>query len=799
MRTYSQRTAFALCAIAALVASGCGGGGGGGGSSTPATPTTPVSTTSDVAVTVIDGAIRNALVCLDANGNGACDTGEIQGRTDANGKVTLAVPKADVGKYAVIAKVGTDAVDADTGAVKVAFTLTSPADQTAVVSPFTTLVQQAILSNGFKTADAAKLVQSTTGITISPFADFTKIAAPTDGSINAATLARLLVLTTQQQSTAIASAVGKTAADNSVITQANVDQVVQQKLLDLLPSLIGILSSPEILAATQANKDAALSTAAANLVTASGLTAAALPTVVAINNQVASGTQSTSTTPGASVTLASLDFTNTTAYYLRTFTGSIAQNTPDASNNTRYVERRSLASAGVVAKWGSGSSANRGADIHWNGSTWRQCPINFENTSSVRDANGRGSYNYCDGREVGTSSRASFDISGKTMKSVVEQAIAAGYTNLKIADTSMLGSTTFPAGSSLSYQKGISVATAVSYYPSGAQNPVGTGNVVMKYSAAVASGGTASAQAAGTACNSPETTTSSGGTNTTTLEELISGRPGTPCIYPQGSVTTSSGTYQSEASNEWWGNSTASIGKLGTAALGTGTATASYYTSNTLLRIAFIGSGTRPVTYYACKERVSDGSPRNCTSIGTGTYDISTLGDARILTLSGLPTQAGAQDFNRVFVERGGFVYFGYQTKPAVSNTVRMNTVATNALLQQLGIPAQDPAAPLALTPTSYQGTWDLFPSTSAPSLTTGTKLSFLSNGVAFCQIGTDVSSYPCSVVVTDPATGAFSLNTPVATLTGKFNYMTGTASGTYSSLPGDPVPTSGNFIGGRR
>jgi hypothetical protein len=48
--------------------------------------------------------------------------------------------------------------------------------------------------------------------------------------------------------------------------------------------------------------------------------------------------------------------------------------------------------------------------------------------------------------------------------------------------------------------------------------------------------------------------------------------------------------------------------------------------------------------------------------------------------------------YTRVFVERGGNVYYGYQTVPgAKSTTVRLNLAAANALLAQLGIPVLTP------------------------------------------------------------------------------------------------------------
>lgn len=162
---------------------------------------TPFSTT------VIDGAIKNAIVCLDRNANGACDADEPQGRTDAAGKVTFNVANDDLGKFAVQAIVGTDAVDADTGSVTVAYTMAAPADKAAVVSPLTTLVQQVVADTGASSADAATSVKNLTGLSVSLFDDFTKLAAPTDGTLNPATLARMLVVVTQQQSTAIASAI----------------------------------------------------------------------------------------------------------------------------------------------------------------------------------------------------------------------------------------------------------------------------------------------------------------------------------------------------------------------------------------------------------------------------------------------------------------------------------------------------------------------------------------------------------------------------------------------------------------
>ena len=782
---------YAAVALAAALAA-CGGGGGG---SDPAVPST-----TNISTTVVDGAILNAVVCLDKNGNAQCDSDEVQGRTDALGNVTLAVPSADVGLYPIIARVGTDATDADHGPVTVAYSLSAPADQLGVVSPLTTLVQQTVASTGGSTADAAKAVRDATGITASLFADFTKVAAPTDGSISAATVARMLVVTTQEQSTTIASTVGSTAIDGAAITQADLDKAIQKKLLELLPELLIALSDPAVLAATtSADKEAALLAAATTLITSSGLTTGSVATAVAINTQSASTTPVVVVAPSTGFNLTALNFTNATNYFVRLFGGSTAQNTPDSSNNVKFVERRIRSNTGNLAQWGAGGDPSRQADLHWNGSAWANCPINFENTSSVRDPQGNSVYNYCDGAETGKSVRASFGIAGKTMAEVYAQIRAAGYTNLTIADPTALGSATFPADASLFYQASTALTEAVAYYP-GTGNPVGSSNVVSQYSAAVTAGGIASTQAAGVGCNSTEFKTTNGA-NSTTLESLVGAMTGTPCVFVQGTFKYPNGVggiiYTSpDASDEAWGNSTVGIGTIGTAPVGTGATAPGFYSGNAKLRIAFKGDGTNPVTYYSCKERFNTGSPRNCTVIGTGSYAIATLGDARVMTLINPPVQATPLTFNRVFVERGGLIYSGYQNKPGVTNSARLNTVGTAALLSQLGLPAQDFSVPMALTAGSYQGTRDMHG--AATPTVPGLILFINGNGSTTCQDGKTSAFFACTMTITNAATGAFAFDDLISeTVTGNFSFLAGSASGISHDLTSTPVDN--NVVGQRR
>ncbi|MDO8251253.1 MAG: hypothetical protein Q7T78_16245 [Rhodoferax sp.] len=786
MKLTLKRLSLAIAGAGLLTIYGCGGG-----SSTAAPDTTTTAaTTTNVPITVVDGPIQNATVCLDKNSNGVCDSGEPFAKTDATGKVNLTVELADAGKYPVIAVVGIDAIDADTGAVPVPFTMSAPADSVGVVSPLTTLVQQTIASTGASTADAAKAVQAATGINVSLFQDFTKVAAPTDGSISAATVARMVVVTTQQQSTAIGNTVvGTKADDGATITQADINKAIQKKLLELLPALVAAMSDSTVqAAATPAAKEAALLAAANTLVTSSGLTTASMATVVAINAQASSTAPVASVPPSAGFNLVSFNFTDVSNFFARAFSGSLAQNTPDTNNNVKYVERRYRNIAGSLTKWGAGGDPWRQADLHWNGSAWANCAINFENTSGVRDAQGNSAYNYCDSYETGKSNRATFNIAGKTMADVYTQVRTAGYTNLTIADATLLGTTTFPTGSSLLYQTGTPLTTAIAYYP-------GSSNLVTQYSSAVTVGGTASAQAAGVGCNSTEFKNTNG-TNSTTLEGLIGAMTGTPCVFGQGSFKYPAGTGPTFTSpdtvDEAWGNSTVGIGTLGTAPVGTGTAPG-FYSGNTKLRVAFKGTGSNPVTYYACKERFNTGSARNCTVIGTGSYTIATLGDARVLTLNNAPTQASPLTFTKVFVERGGLIYSGYQNKPVVSNSARLNTIAATALLTQLGLTADDPSVPLALTAASYQGIWDL----NLNGLVGGPTMTLSAAGSWSCFSDRALlTPFTCTLTI-DPSTGAVTETAGTGSMLGTVNFLTGTASGTYI----DPTlaPTTGTFVAQRR
>ncbi|MDO9352530.1 MAG: hypothetical protein Q7T55_02480, partial [Solirubrobacteraceae bacterium] len=466
--------------------------------------------------------------------------------------------------------------------------------------------------------------------------------------------------------------------------------------------------------------------------------------------------------------------------------------TPDAAGKVYYVDRRERASEGVVAVWGSGADPARNSDRNWNGSAWVACEIDTASTSTVRDALGANTYSYCNDRETGKGTRSVLDVSGKTMAEVYAQWRAAGYDNLSIDDPAVLGSATFPANSAVFYQSNPVLTTALTYLPGGEFGFPAVSSVASQYTPEVSAGGNAMTQPAGTGCNSPESAT--GGHNSTTLEGMIAAKTGTPCAYAPNTFVYEGVSYSSGPQNEWWGNSTLSLAKIGTAPINSGPAPG-HFTTNTLLRLAFVGTGTRPVTYYACKERFSNGSIRNCVVIGTGSYEIETLGDGRALTLVNPPAQAASLNYQRVFIERAGQVFYGYKTKPSVANSGRLTTTATAALLTQLGVPVNDPSLTPALTAASYQGTWDLI--ASGDTSGAGTVLFMRANGSSGCMDRLTGASFACTVTITDPATGAFTYAADASTKTGTMAFITGQVTGSWH----DPAksPADGILQGGRR
>jgi hypothetical protein len=100
----------------------------------------------------------------------------------------------------------------------------------------------------------------------------------------------------------------------------------------------------------------------------------------------------------------------------------------------------------------------------------------------------------------------------------------------------------------------------------------------------------------------------------------------------------------------------------------------------------------------------------------------------------------------------------------------------------------------LALTAASYQGSWELF----IPGLTVGPIFTINPNGSSSCVSGgNSPTPYLCTITITDPATGAFTQSSATGGGQGNFNFLAGTASGTYNDST--LTPTTGTATGQRR
>lgn len=140
---------------AGLVASALAGCGSSGSS-------TPAATQPSVSGVVVGSYFQNAKVCIDANDNGVCDTGETTTTTDAKGAFTLK------GSGAIVAEIGTDAtrLDPDTNTttkVTSPIVFRAPAEANTVVSGLTTEIK-AEMDLGAAFADARKKVAGRVGV-----------------------------------------------------------------------------------------------------------------------------------------------------------------------------------------------------------------------------------------------------------------------------------------------------------------------------------------------------------------------------------------------------------------------------------------------------------------------------------------------------------------------------------------------------------------------------------------------------------------------------------------------------------
>ena len=162
-----------LAAACATMLSACGSGND--GQAHAASTSQPQPATQTISGKAIDGYLAGALVCLDLNTNGVCDTGEPSATTDANGNFAIAYDGDATGQR-LLAQVSASTRDLSRPQgfqFPASFTLSAVASGTANqhVTPLTAMVA-AQMEAGMSQAEAIAAVQKLLGAQIDPASDY---------------------------------------------------------------------------------------------------------------------------------------------------------------------------------------------------------------------------------------------------------------------------------------------------------------------------------------------------------------------------------------------------------------------------------------------------------------------------------------------------------------------------------------------------------------------------------------------------------------------------------------------------
>ena len=649
---FSRQTA--LLAVAALSGSlflaACGGGGETtpGGTTPVVVPPVVVIPPINLAGIVADGLIQGAQVCYDLNDNGRCDNGEpVSANTGANGAYTLSVPAAEAGKHAVIAIVPVGAIDSDTGTVTLPYTLKAPPNTNTVasifVSPITTIVQEVMQASGSTDPAAAiELVKQQLGMTISPLANFVALRATDSDAARAGTLAQII--------TALKQEVGETAR------AANVTQEQTQALLSVV-----VVNNLSALANSVASSTGSATVTAANLAASQGITSATVAIQAQIATTIVAATTDTTTVTAATpfVTLRDFRYTSATNWNYRVFTGTDVAQT-DTFKRANDVRVNSTAFP-YVRNQSYYDEAN---------SKWYECPSDGFEAIVYKDATATtaGESSFC--RTYRDSSRRTTeDISGQTISAVVSRIRASGlegYSTWAGAPALMTSqSAVFPAGSQLRYQVVTGLATPIG------QELANKVRVNKNTTAATFEQWPFAA----------------------TLDEMVQ-------FYP--------GNYSNGAANPNGGNSDG----MGQFPDGSYQVAGKQAVKNYRVMYQSTSATAGNARIWQCRRNAAPPAGNGFTDCSVGssalmdtTYTIETLGDARVLKFAALPGELLAlRKNNRVYVERGGAVFYGFKDILATNTTVRMNNTAWTALRAQFaGVTVHtDPVAPVV----AETGSW---------------------------------------------------------------------------------------------
>lgn len=145
-----------IAILLSMTAVGCGGGGGGGSDDTASGGNPPQQKSAEI--TVFDGLLSNASVCLDANSNGQCEQNEFSLRTNEQGIALIPADKYQANQPIIATAVAGETIDLSRGPISKSFQLSAPAGY-QVVNPFTTLISQQMHSGSSESEALQQLAE----------------------------------------------------------------------------------------------------------------------------------------------------------------------------------------------------------------------------------------------------------------------------------------------------------------------------------------------------------------------------------------------------------------------------------------------------------------------------------------------------------------------------------------------------------------------------------------------------------------------------------------------------------------
>lgn len=425
-RVQRSGLALSLVASAALLAACMGGG--------DEPPAAPVALSGVVA----DGPLKGATVCLDQNDNGACDAGEPQSTTDADGRYRFDVPAEQAGSHGIVAQVPAEAIDKDTGqAIGAALVLKAPASgsagaQSVVVSPLTTVVAELAAGRGISVAEATSVVQAQLALAVSPMTDFTASGADPALGHAARAVGQVMVGTAR-----MAAAAGVAPAETA--------QLVRSAASLQLPVVAAALAGMPADATSAQRSDAAAKAVAE----AMNLNETTVATVA----QTLARPSGSSDAAGPFVSVRRFTYTDANNYSYQIFTGDSSKT--DASGAWLANEPR----ANVVNGEAIPFSRNQ---LYWTGKDWNNCDNGYAVVTTVAGtATAPQKSVYCGGLK--TESKTTWEnIEGQTLRAVVTRMRA-----FPLRDT--VGSTTDDSGLPVHWGPDPALLPADAKFPAGAK------------------------------------------------------------------------------------------------------------------------------------------------------------------------------------------------------------------------------------------------------------------------------------------------------------------------------------------